>query len=99
MPSGSHDINVKLLALMGIVSTILVVALIVATQAWFRYEFAQENDRKYVQVPFAELVELKETQLEQLHTAPHPVGADDPDLWVVPIDKAMQQVIETNKQN
>lgn len=99
MPSGSHDINVKLLALMGIVSTILVYALIVATQAWFRYEFAQENDRKYVQVPYAELVELKETQLAELHAAPHPVGEDDPGLWVVPIDKAVQQVIETNKKN
>ena len=43
MPSGSHDINVKMLALMGIISTILVVALIVATQAWFRYEFAYEE--------------------------------------------------------
>lgn len=96
MPSGSHDINVKLLALMGIVSAILVYALIVATQAWFRYEFAQENNRKYVRVPYAELVELKETQLAQLHAAPHPAGADGPDLWVIPIDKAMDQVIETN---
>ena len=43
MPSGSHDINVKLLVLMGILSTILVIALVVATQAWFRYEFQQER--------------------------------------------------------
>lgn len=99
MPSGSHDINVKLLALMGIVSAILVFALVVATQAWFRYEFAQENDRKYVQVPFAELVELKETQMTQLYTAPHPVGADEPEQWVIPIDKAMDRVIEANKKN
>jgi hypothetical protein len=96
MPSGSHDINVKLLALMGVVSTILIVALIVATQAWFRYEFSQENNRKYVQVPFRELVELQETQLSELHAPAHPAGPDEPDRWVVPIDAAMQQVIEQN---
>ena len=96
MPSGSHDINVRLLTLMGIVSTILIVALVVATQAWFRYEFQQENRRKYVEQPFPELVELKETQLAALHASPHTAEkteADPRDRIIVPIDMAMREVI------
>jgi len=93
MPSGSHDINVKLLALMGIVSAVLVFALIVATQAWFRYEFAQENQRKYIDVPFAELVELKQGQLTELNQAPHYADPNGQDRVIIPIDMAMHEVV------
>ncbi len=94
MPSGSHDINVRVLALIGVISAILVYALIVATQAWFRYEFARENERKYVNVPFAELEQLKQAQLQELQVDPHPVSPDQPDTWVIPIDRAMQEVVK-----
>ena len=93
MPSGSHDINVKLLVLMGALSTILLFSLIVATQAWFRYEFQQENQRKYINVPFTELVELQESQLADLNAAPHYADPVEKDRIVVPIDMAMQGVV------
>ncbi len=96
MPSGSHDINVKLLVLMGILSTILVIALVVATQAWFRYEFQQENNRKYVEVPFTELVEIQETQLKAMNAAPHYADPSAKDRIVIPIDMAMKEVIKAN---
>jgi len=96
MPSGSHDINVKLLTLISILSTILVVALVVATQAWFRYEFQQENDRKYVQVPFTELVEIQEAQLAALNADPHYADPNEKDRIVIPIDMAMNEVIKVN---
>lgn len=96
MPSGSHDINVKLLALMGILSTILVIALVVATQAWFRYEFQQENNRKYVEVPFAELVEINEAQRSALNADPHYADPNAEDRIVIPIDMAMKEVIKAN---
>jgi len=104
MPSGSHDINVKVLALMGIVSTVLTVALIVATQAWFRYEFNKENERKYVNVPYGELVEIKSTQLEALSAPAHTVevkleGEPTVTRNVIPIDEAMGLVIEANSTN
>ncbi len=99
MPSGSHDINVKLLALMGIISTILVFALVVATQAWFRYEFQQENKRKYVDVPFAELVVLQESQSAALTADPHYADMDEKDRIVVPIDMAMRGVVEKYGQS
>ena len=94
MTSGSHDINVKLLALIGIVSAILLFALIVSTQAWFRYEFQQENQRKYVEVPFPELAELKESQLSALNAAPHYADPAEKDRIIVPIDTAMRGVIK-----
>ncbi len=93
MPSGSHDINVKLLSLMGIISAILVYALVIATQAWFRYEFQQENLRKYVQVPFTELVELKESQLAELNAKEHFADPVEQDRIVIPIDDAIDLVV------
>lgn len=94
MPSGSHDINVKVLALMGIVSAILSVSLIVSAQAWFRYEFDQENQRKYVNVPFRELEELKTEQAAALNAPPHTVEADGATRKVIPIDEAMRMVVQ-----
>jgi hypothetical protein len=98
MPSGSHDINVKMLSLMGIVSTILVVALVVATQAWFRYEFQQENERKYINIPYRELVELEEAQLAELDEPEKVVEFDGQQRVVIPIDEAMQMVIAEHEQ-
>jgi len=94
MPSGSHDINVKLLVLMGIISTALVVSLIVATQAWFRYELAQENQRKFIDVPYTPLVELKETQLAELEK-PVPAGEGEQ----TSIEWAMQEVVKEHAQH
>jgi hypothetical protein len=94
MPSGSHDINVKLLALMGILSTILVFALVIATQAWFRYEFQQERQRKFIDVPFAELVELKESQLAQLNAPEHFADPAERDRRVIPIDDAIDAMVK-----
>ena len=94
MPSGSHDINVKLLALMGIVSTILVFSLVVAAQAWFRYEFALENERKFVNVPFRPLVKLEEEQLAELNKRVM-VGSGE----TTAIDWAMQQVVKEHAQH
>lgn len=97
MPSGSHDINVKLLALMGVISAILVVALIVATQAWFRYEFAQENQRKYIDVPYRQLEELKEAQLADLNAPVGVIEIGGKQVELTAIDQAMLKVIEANK--
>ncbi len=94
MPSGSHDINVKLLALMGIVSAILLVALIVATQAWFRYEFAQENQRKYVDVPYAQLVSLNEAQAAKLNRVVKTGQVDGKEVAVTVIQWGMDQAIK-----
>ena len=94
MPSGSHDINVKLLALMGIVSAILLVALIVATQAWFRYEFAQENQRKYVDVPYAQLVALNEAQAAKLSRVVKTEQVDGKEVAVTAIQWGMDQAIK-----
>lgn len=99
MPSGSHDINVKVLALMGIIGTILVVSLVVATQAWFRYEFAMENQRKYIDVPYRPLVELKQAQLAELN-APvktHMVDGEEV-VELTAIQWAMNEVVEQNAQ-
>jgi hypothetical protein len=94
MPSGSHDINVKLLALTGIVSAVLVYSLIVATQAWFRYEFQQENQRKYIDVPYAELAELQASQQAALNADPHYADPEEKDRVIIPIDMAMRGVVQ-----
>ncbi len=101
MPSGSHDINVKVLTLIGVISTILTVALIVATQAWFRYEIAKENERKYINVPNRQLAEIMTTQADALNAPAHTVEVKvegEPTITkrVIPVDEAMQLVIEQN---
>ena len=98
MPSGSHDINVKLLALLGVVSTVLVISLIVATQAWFRYEFAQENQRKYIDVPYTPLVELETQQLQSLNAEPHYNDPETKDRVVAPIDMAIKEVVKRHSK-
>jgi hypothetical protein len=99
MPSGSHDINVKLLVLTAALSTVLVFSLIVATQAWFRYEFQQENQRKYVDVPYSELVELQESQLAAMNAPMHYADPDEKDRIIIPIDMAVNEIIRANTKS
>lgn len=74
--------NIPVLATLGIVTTILVFVIIVATQAWFRYEFQHEYDKKVVSQRNVWLDPILEAQRAALQNGP------------VPIDQAMSQVVE-----
>lgn len=78
--------NFPVLATLGVVSTILVFVIFVATQAWFRYQFEHEHNMKVVNRPHMELNELRREQSVRLSEGP------------VPIDQAMQQVIQQYRQ-
>lgn len=99
MPSGSQDINVKVLALIGAVSVILFVALVISAQAWFSREFAMQKQREFVDVPFAELQTIKQKQYGDLNAPAHEVTEKAEDgsmvtLKVIPIDEAMRMVVQ-----
>lgn len=66
MPASSRDMNIPVLVTLGAVSTILVYVIVVATQAWFRFEFNREYERKVLTREDPELIELKAEQYGRL---------------------------------
>lgn len=91
MPASSRDMNIPVLATLGVVSAILVFVIVVATQAWFRYEFNREYELKVILRPNPELNEQRREQLAQLEG----YRMVDPQKQVVaiPIDVAMQKTV------
>lgn len=73
--------NFPVLVTLGVVATILVYVIVVSTQAWFRYEFQHEYQKKVVNQPHVWLNDVRDKQLAELQNGP------------VPIDEAMQRVV------
>lgn len=82
MPASSRDMNLPVLVTLFVMGTILVYVIVVATQAWFRWEFNREFQVKVVQQPHFELNQIHTQQRAQLENGP------------VPLEEAMQQTIE-----
>lgn len=82
MPASSRDMNLPVLVTLFVMGTILVYVIVVATQAWFRWEFNREFQVKVVNQPHFELDQLRTQQQAQLENGP------------VPIDQAMRLTIE-----
>lgn len=78
-----HDMNIPVLATIGVIGVILIYVTIVATQAWFYYEFNREYEKKVLQQPNVELNHLRSTQTARITQG-----------GVMPLDQAMQLVIE-----
>ena len=94
-PSPGEDLNVTLVATVGIVAAIALFVLIVGIQAWFFAYRADEQEQKMVpNMALVELVNQQNAQLEGIN-----LNRDDqlrtPRVpGVVPIDVAMAQVVQ-----
>lgn len=75
MPASSRDMNIPVLVTLFVMATLLVYVIVVATQAWFRWEFNREYQLKVVQQPNVELNELMTRQQAQLENGPVPLEA------------------------
>lgn len=81
MPASSRDMNFPVLVTLGVVAAILIYVTIVSTQAWFRYEYQHEYQKKVLNRPHVWLEGIRSAQAHELQTSP------------VPIEQAMRQVV------
>lgn len=84
--------NIPVLATLGVVSAILVFVIIVATQAWFRYEFNREYEVKVILRPNQQLNEQRATQLAQLDG--YRIVDEQKQIAAIPIDRAMEETVK-----
>jgi type II secretory pathway pseudopilin PulG len=91
-PPSIRDLNVPLILTIGIVSILLLIVIIVGTQAWFRYEVRQEFEQKVVQQEFEALQSLNREQRQRLTG---PAQWEDPQAGTVsvPIDQAIDRLV------
>jgi len=82
--------NTPLTALVGVVFAIALFALVVALQALFYRQEADENARKATVAPPEELAQLRAQQLETLHSYRFVDAAAG--VVAIPIDRAMELV-------
>ena len=94
-PASYDDLNVKSIALIGIVGAVLVFVSIVAVQVLFyRYE-TQEYDRKVIEAPTAAANEILAEQKRQLATRGEGAEAHE---TREPIDLAMASVVKRYRE-
>ena len=74
--SDGQDINVPLILTIGIISTILLVVIVIGTQAWFRYEQQLEYQQKVIQQRDPQLVELSNRAQSRLRGRIEPAIAE-----------------------
>jgi hypothetical protein len=81
MAASSRDMNIPVLVTLFTIATILVYVIVVATQAWFRWEFNREFQIKVVEQPHWGLERLRDEQSRQIAEGP------------VPLDEAMRMTV------
>lgn len=92
MPASSRDMNIPVLATLGIVSTILVYVIVVATQAWFQYESNREYEVKVILRPNRQLNEQRTEQLSLLEG--YRLVDEQKQIASIPIDEAMRETVK-----
>jgi hypothetical protein len=89
-----EEVNVPLVATIGIVSVILLVVIVIGTSAWYLaadQEVAAENFDMY---PDQAALTLQNSQRMRINSPAHWMDADHK-VAAIPIDQAMQVVIAT----
>lgn len=88
-----QEVNVPLVLTIGIVSGVLLVVMIIGTEAWYRSEEQSEIAAKASEYPYQELIDLKASQTKRISEY----------RWVdrkaavvaIPIERAMQIMVQT----
>jgi hypothetical protein len=92
---GKTDLDLPVIATLGVASSIAVAAIIIATQAWFGFEVRQEMQKKSIEQVNYDLNNLRSEQVRKITTY----------RWVdqkasrvaIPIDRAMTLVVAERK--
>ena len=91
VPAGGTEPNTSLTAVVGVVSAILLFAIVVTLQAFFYRSERAEDQRKVVAVAPEELSQLRAQQEELLHTYKWVDAAKG--VVAIPIEQAMEIVV------
>ncbi len=85
-----NDINVPLLATIGVISSMLLVVILLGVHTWYLWELQSEFGEKCAGATNAHVVEVKSAQLAHLQA----FGKADPakGTFRIPISVAMDQV-------
>jgi len=93
-----QEVNVPLILTIGIVAGIMILVIVIGTQAWFQGEEANEIALKAQEAsaraldpnsPTVTFAELKQGQKDALAAKPHWVDETKKDRMTMPIDDAM----------
>lgn len=108
MASMKEDINVPFIATLAIISTVLVVVVVIGTQAWFLYEEQREVAVKWDMPSHSTLAQTNQQQLANISQygkvmverkegeATKMVASDN--LVKIPVDLAMKLVVANKGQ-
>jgi hypothetical protein len=89
-----QEVNVPLILTIGIVSGIMLLVIVIGTQAWFQNEEQSEIAAKAQEFPHAALIELQNGQRVNINSY-HWVDKKN-DVVTVPIGRAMEVMLETH---
>ncbi len=93
---GKTDLNLGMIATLGVASSFAVAAIIIATQAWFGFEVRQELQTKSIQQVNDDLNNLRLEQVRKITTYRWP--DQKASRVAIPIDRAMTLVVAERKQ-
>lgn len=89
-----QEVNVPLILTIGIVSGIMLLVIIIGTEAWFQSEEQAEFAAKAVEFPHQSLIELQNNERANINSY-HWVDKKN-NVVAIPIGRAMQVMVETN---
>lgn len=87
-----EGINTPLVVTLGLVSGALLLVTVFAVQAWFQYETQQEEASKWETMADTSAATRRAEQLQAIQSSGR--SAEDPKLAAIPIEKAMQVIVE-----
>ena len=92
-----QEVNVPLITTIGAVSAVLVIVLILGTEAWYHSEEQAQMSIEADQYPYQMLTQLKQQQKAVLDNPDHPYRWVDQKNGIVaiPIEQAMQIMAQT----
>lgn len=73
MPASSRDMNIPVLTTLFAMGTVLVYVIVVATQAWFRYEVNRELETKVINQTGLEIDRIRAEQVVALNSGVRPI--------------------------
>jgi hypothetical protein len=89
-----QEVNVPLILTIGIVSGIMLLVIVIGTEAWFQSEEQAEFASKAVEFPHQGLLDLQSGQRANINSY-HWVDKKN-NVVAIPIGRAMEVMMETN---
>jgi len=90
-----QDVNAPLIVTIGVVSGLLLLVVVFGLQAWFVREERAEIEDKWKLSTNPQLTDLRAAQRERIQRS-GAVKEGDTSVTMIPIDKAMQIIIQRN---